>query len=137
MTLGAWWGALGAVIVVMNALLHMTNTQFGHRAGPVFVGGLIVVAIGMLVYGIAGIIGGMTDDPEQTCHYLGIAIGVVTSFFLIPLLMAMLSMGAGAMFGTIIVSRLFGKALGGRINEMQANVFVVASAGEVTLVRGR
>jgi len=137
MTLGAWWGAIGGLVVVMNALLSMTSTQFGHRAGPVFVGGLMVVAIGMLIYGIVGVIGGSTDDPEQTCHYLGIAVGVVTSLFLVPTLMAMLSIGMGAMVGTVIVSRLFGKALGGRINEMQANVFVVAGAGEVTLVRGR
>lgn len=137
MTLGAWWGVIGAFVVIMNALLHMTNTQFGQRAAPVFVGGLMVVAIGMLLYGVVGVIGGMTDDPEQTCHNLGVAVGIVTSLFLIPTLMAIMSVGAGAMVGTVIVSRLFGKALGGRINEMQANVFVVASAGDIALVRGR
>lgn len=137
MTLGAWWGLIGAFVVVMNALLTMTSSQFGHRAGPVFVGGLMVVALGMLIYGVVGMIGGMTDDPEQTCHYLGVGVGFVTSLFLIPMLMAMLSIGMGAMFGTIMVSRLFGKALGGRINEMQSNVFVVASAGNVALVRNR
>jgi hypothetical protein len=137
MTLGAWWGVIGAFVVVMNALLTMTSSQFGHRAGPVFVGGLMVVAMGMLIYGVVGVIGGMTDDPEQTCHYLGVGVGMVTALFLIPTLMAMLSIGAGAMIGTVIVSRLFGRALGGRINEMQSNVFVVASAGHVALVRGR
>lgn len=137
MTIGAWWGLIGAIVIGLNAMLTTTSSQLGERIGPVFVACLMIIALGMLIYGVVGAIGGLTDDPEQTCHYLGVGVGFVTSLFLMPMLLAMLTIGAGAMIGTIIVSRLFGKALGGRINEMQSNVFVVASAGDVALVRGR
>ena len=137
MTLGAWWGGIGALVFILYALSIFPASQMGRMAGVLVVVPLIIVAVGMLIFGAVGWIGGQTEEPERTCGNLGIGVGLVTSLFLMPLALSILTVGAGGMFGTIIVSRLFGKSLGGRINEMQASVFVVASSSGVAMVRGR
>jgi hypothetical protein len=137
MSLGVWWGVIGAVVFILNAMLNFTADQMGRMAGVVVVIPLMIVAVGALIYGAVGWIGGQTEEPERTCGNLGIGVGVVTALFLMPLAMSILMVGVGGMFGTIVVSRLFGKSLGGRINDMQASVFVVASSSGVAMVRGR
>jgi hypothetical protein len=135
--IGTWWGIVGATIFVLFALTAITALQLGRMLPPVLMIALMIVAIGALLYGLAGWLGGMSEDPEMVCSWLGIGIGVLAALFIMPIALSMLTVGGGGMIGTIIVSRLFGKGLGGKIAEMNTSIFLVAGSGNVEMVRGR
>jgi hypothetical protein len=135
--IGTWWGIVGATIFLLFAMSVIPGSQFARYLPSILVAALMVVAVGALLYGTAGFLGGMSEDPETVCSWMGVAIGVLTSLFLVPLALDMLSIGGGGMIGTIIVSRLFGKGLGGKIAEMQTSIFLVSNGGSVAMVRGR
>jgi len=137
MGIGTWWGVVGATILLIFAMCVIPGSQFGRWLPSLSMAALMVVAAGALMYGIAGYFGGVSEDPETVCSWCGVGIGLVTSFFLIPLALDVLSMGGGGIIGTIIVSRLFGKGLGGKIAEMQTSIFLMSHGGSVAMVRGR
>lgn len=133
--IGTWWGVIGAVILVLMSLTVFTGSQFARFMPYVVVLSAMIVAVGPLMYGVAGFFGGMSDDPESTCRWIGVGIGLVSSLFLLP--WALSFFGVFGIIGTVIVSSLLGKGLGGKIAEMQASIFLVSHGGSVSMVRGR
>lgn len=135
--IGTWWGLMGATIFFLFAMSTVPGSQFGRLLPSLFIASLMIVAVGALMYGVVGLFGGMSEDPETVCSWMGVGIGALTSVFLIPLALTLLSIGAGGMIGTIVISRLFGKGLGGKIAEMQTSIFLLSQGGNVAMVRGR
>jgi hypothetical protein len=98
----------------------------------------MVLAGGVLAYGVIGLIGSGTDDPEKVCGILGIGLGVLTAGVMMPL--ALGSIGAysiGGFIGTTWVSWKMGAAVGSGIAEQQASAFVVAAPGAVVVTHNR
>jgi hypothetical protein len=135
MSIGVWWGLIGAVVFVLEQTLTHTSSQMGKMVTTSLVGSLMLIALGALLYGVVGLIGGTTEEPDRTCGNLGVVVGILAALLLVPVAMGMAALGLFGMLGTILVSRLFGRSLGGRINDMQASVFVVTSASGVAMVR--
>ncbi|MGV3723778.1 MAG: tetratricopeptide repeat protein [Actinomycetota bacterium] len=137
MGIGTWWGLVGAIIFMLFATSMIPGSLFGRIMPTLLISTLMIVAVGALVYGAAGFFGGTCEDPETVCSWVGVGIGAVTSLLLIPLALIFPLMGVGGMIGAIIVSRLFGKGLGGKIAEMQTSIFLLSQGGSVSMVRGR
>ena len=129
---GLWWGLLGAILIFLTSLL-MPKSELGERMGVVVMLCAMSLAFGALIYGLIGIWGANSDDPETLCGNCGAALGVVAALVIVPnvgLMMSAYTVGA-PLIGPIWIARAFGRGLGRRIAEMDASMTVVHGPGGV------
>ncbi len=137
MGMGVWWGLAGGVGVFLRSM-SMPGSMWSRALPIILAICAMQVALGALLYGLIGLLGGNSEDAEGTCSNAGMALGVLTAIAGIMGGMTFTFYGAAiGGFAGFWVSRMLGKALGGNINEMQANVFVVAGAHGVATARQR
>lgn len=139
MGMGLWWGLIGAVVIVLSSLLQLRNSEVGRFLPVLAAICLMFVAGGSLVYGIIGMIGGGSEEPENLCSNLGIGLGLLTGLTVVPMALSWMGMspfGVGGLFGLfscVWVTRQMAKALGANINEWQSTVCVVSSGSGVVM----
>jgi hypothetical protein len=136
--MGVWWGLIGALVTFFSAMMFVKTSEAGTAMPRAFALCLIVIAGGMLLWGIIGAIGSNSEEPDKVCGGCGAALGLMTNLVLMPMLLS--AMGAysfGSLFGTIWVSWKMGAALGSNIGEQHASVFIVAGPGAVAVTRSR
>jgi hypothetical protein len=134
MGMGVWWGLLGAGATFIRSM-SLPGSEWGRLLPVILTVCLMTVALGALLYGLIGLLGGSTDDAETTCGNAGMALGLLTAVlaFFVGASFTIYGAALGA-FGGFWVSRALGKALGGNINEMRQTVFVVAGGGRVAMM---
>lgn len=138
MAMGVWWGLLGAVVVFFTSLTQITASEMGEHMPRILVTCLMMLAGGAMLYAIVGLIASTTDDPEKFGGILGIAVGLMTAIFLMPIVMASIGFySIGGLFGTTWVSWKMGAVVGAGVAEQQASALVVAGPGSVVVARTR
>jgi hypothetical protein len=132
--MGAWWGLIGAAVIFIGAMCTIKASELGQWMPVTLVACLMMISLGCLMFGVIGLFGAKSDDAEVLCANLATVVGVITALFIMPVFLAILGfMGISSIVGTIFISRLMGKSLGGNINEMQASIFVVTHGGSVAV----
>jgi hypothetical protein len=138
MMMGVWWGLIGALVTFFSAMMFVKDSAAGTALPRAFALCMIVIAGGMLLWGIIGAIGSNAEEPDKVCGGCGAGLGLLTNLILMPMLLA--SVGAlsfGSLLGTIWVSWKMGTSLGSSIGEQHASVFIVAAPGAVAVTRSR
>ena len=134
MTVGVWWGLIGAVVFFLCAMVSIRATDFGRAMPAIIAGCLMCIAFGTLLYGLVGMAGAKSDDAETLCGNVGMGIGILTAaVLLLPFMVILGYMSFALLFGAIWASRAMGRAVGGNIAEMQGSIFVVAHGGKVAI----
>jgi hypothetical protein len=136
--MGAWWGLIGAIIVFLTGMATI-NVGDLPKASPILAAlCLMTLALGVLIYGVIGLIVSKSDDAESLGANLGLVVGILTAIPVGVIFVPLLGIMGGVFpFGAIWASRQMGKSLGGNINEMQQSIFVVAGPGKVAITPTR
>ena len=138
MGMGVWWGLIAAVVFFLWSMTVFRAGEFGRYMPIILTVCAMNVALGALLYGVIGLIGGSTDDAETMCGNLGLLLGLFAAFApAIGTVGFILYTGLPTFVGCTWVSRQMGKALGARINEWRSSVFVVSGAGGVAMTHSR
>lgn len=138
MAMGVWWGLIGAIVAFLSAMVSIKSSEMGAMMPRIIVMCLMVIAGGVLAYGVIGAIGSSTDDPEKVCGIFGFILGLATAGAMMPMLLGSLGFySVGGLFGTTWVSWRMAVALGSSIGEQRASAFVVAGPGSVAVTMRR
>jgi hypothetical protein len=135
---GLWWGLLGAILIFLTSLL-MPKSELGAHMGVVVTLCAMSLSFGALIYGLIGMWGANSDDPETLCGNCGAALGVLAAVVIVPnvgLMMSAYTVGA-PIIGPIWIARAFGRGLGSRIAEMDASMTVVTGPSGVAVTSVR
>lgn len=130
---GLWWGLIGAFFVFLWASVLIKSSIWMKMLPVISTLAIMYIALGVLLFGIVGLLGNASDEAETTCGNVGAAIGVLQAIGWFFFARSGVLWDLPLIVGCVWTSRMLGKSLGAKIDEFRASATIVTGPRGVSV----